>query len=137
MGKSKGPHVRHKTQGNKTIKAYRDHYGKEGMDYLEKHPIKAQVVKEFIWLFSKSMEEGCSEKYIKKMGNWCRAHPDQAVGYLFDTAMRTALDMDITDVEKKIDVLVFFIRKFDAGFLMSKYSMQSRLSELRGRDNGN
>lgn len=137
MGKSKGPHMRNKKQGNKTIESYRDHYGKEGLDHLEEHPIKAQVVKEFIWLFSKSMEEGCSEKYIKKMGNWCFAHPDQAVGYLFDTTMRIASEMDITDVEKKLDVLWFFIKKFDVGFLLSKYSMQSRLSELRGRDNGN
>lgn len=129
--------MRNKTQGNKMIETYRDHYGKEGLDYLEKNPIKAQVVKEFIWLFSKSMEEGCSEKYIKKMGNWCRAHPDLAIEYLFDTSMRVSSEMDITDAEKKIDVLVFLIRKFGVEFLLSKYSMQSRLSNLRGRDNGN
>lgn len=135
MGKSKGPHVRHKTRDNKTIETYRDHHGKEGLDHLKEHPIKAQVTKEFIWLFSKSTEEGCSEKYIKKMGNWCRVHPDQAVEYLFDTSVRIASEMDITDAEEKIDMLAFFIRKFDVEFLLSRYSMQSRLSELRGRDN--
>ena len=136
MGKSKGPHVRNKTRNNKTIESYRNHFGQEGLDHLEKHPIKAQVTKEFTWLFTKSMGED-SEKHIKKMGNWCRAHPNRAVEYLFDTAMHMSLKMDITDTEKKVDVLMFFIRKFDVEFLLSRYSMQWRLSNLRGRDDGN
>ena len=136
MGKSKGPHVRYKTRNNKTIESYKAHFGKEGLDYLKDHPIQAQVAREFTWLFSKSMSDD-SEKYIKKMGNWCRAHPDRAVEYFFDTAMYMSSRMDIIDTEKKVDVLMFFIRKFDVEFLMSRHSMQSRLSNLRGRDNGN
>lgn len=132
MGKSKGPHVRHRTRENQTIKSYRDHFGKEGLDYLEQHPIQAQVVKEFTWLFSKSVSDD-SGKYIKKMGNWCNAHPDRAVEYLFDTAMNIAVKMGITGV-KRVEVLMFFISKFDVGFLMSRYSMQSRLSKLREDD---
>ena len=136
MGKSKGPHVRHKTRNNKTIESYNAHYGKEGLEYLKNHPIQAQVTKEFIWLFSKSVTDD-SGKYIKKMGNWCKAHPDHAVNYIFDTAIGLAVKMNINDTEKKIDIVMYYIRKFDVEFLMSSYSMQSRLSDLRGRDNGN
>ena len=133
MGKSKGPHLRYRTRENKTIESYQAHYGKEGMDHLREHPIQAQVTKEFIWLFNQSVSTD-SEKYIKKMGNWCKAHPNRAVEYLFDTAMSMATKMDIIDVEKKVEVLMFFIRKFDIGFLMSRHSMQSRLSKLRRDD---
>ena len=135
MGRSKGPHVRCKSRMNKTIESYRDHYGREGLEYLETHPIQAQVAKEFTWLFSKAMSDD-SGKYVKKMGNWCRAHPDRASEYLFDTAMYMASRMDIITKEKRVEVLMFFIRKFDVGFLMSRYSMLSRLSELRGHDDG-
>lgn len=137
MTSKHGPYKRFKTEGNQTIQnlqkfnnplILREHFSDPN------NRIQAQVPKEFMWLYSnwvKTKDTPENKKWEKKMDNWTRAHPENAIDYLLETSSHVAkvMDMDIKDV------LFFFIKDMKIEHLVHRPSFQHKMHEFIGRKN--
>ena len=108
MTSKHGPNQRHKMEGNQTDLSLRRFAGPINLSNV-KFTVRAQVVKEFVWLitnFLNATEPTQADKWAGKMRNWSKNHPDRFVGYLTDVSKRIAEEMGDPDKTKEV---VFFL----------------------------
>lgn len=111
MTSKHGPNQRHKAKGNQTALSLYRFAGPINLSNME-FTVKAQVVKEFVWLitnFLNATEQAQADKWAGKMRNWSKNHPDRFVGYLTDVSKRIAEEMG--DASKTDDIIFFLAGK--------------------------